>query len=303
MPFIIIKGSFRLVNRTKKGAATGFEPDGDSIQFKPDKPALLDQLTRLQQPYRLTNIGSTQLRIEGLDALEIHFQPTVKGGKRSHQPFALAAESRDFLTGRLGLNPVTYAPPNNTRVKPPVEHDGTRGYILSRSLEIHGRPVAFVFAGNTPTPDGSTVHLAVPLLKKSLNYQLVQKGEAYPLFYDTLFAELRNALTVAAKQARQAGHGLWAQDKTQVGLKVTSQLDLENNGVIFPKLFRRLTDFLATPNNGGMSKFLTWLAAKQDQVLDLDTNNFTHLDNVVSVKNGKIRLARLPERLVFVSQK
>jgi hypothetical protein len=237
--------------------------------------------------------------------LEIHFQPSVKGGKRSHQPFALAAEARDFLTGRLGLNPVPYSPPNNTRVKPPVPHDGTRGYILSRSLEIHGRPVAFVFAGNTFAPDGLPLQLSVPVLKKSLNYQLVANGEAYPLYYDTLFAELRNALTVAAMQARKAKGktGFWAQDKTQVGLKVTTQLELENNGVIFPKLFRRLTDFLATPNNGGISKFSAWLKAKEEQVLDLDTNNFTHFDNLVLVQNGKVKLTRLPERIVFVSQK
>lgn len=302
MPFTLIKGTFRLVNCTKKGKPTGFEPDGDSIQFKPDTPALLDRLTRLRLPYRLTNIGSTQLRIEGLDALEIHFQPT-KGGPRSHQPFALAAEARNFLTGRLGLNPVPYAPPKNTCVKPPVLHDGTRGYILSRSLEVHGRPVSFVFAGNTATKDGADVHLTVPLLTRSLNYQLVQSGEAYPLFYDTLFAELRNALTVAARQARKAKCGFWGLDKTQVGLAVTNQLDLETNGVIFPKLFRRLTDFLAETHATNLTKFPAWLAAKGEQVLDLDTKNFTHFDNVVSIKNGKVRLSCLPERIVFVSEK
>ncbi len=301
MPFTLIKGTFRLVNRNTKGKPIGFEPDGDSVQFKPDRPSLLDKLAQLQQPYRLTAIGSVQLRIEGVDALELHYAPTHDGAE-SHQPCPLADAARDFLTGKLGLNPVPYAPPDHIRVQPPVPHDGTRGYILSRSLEVHGRPVAFVFAGNNPAADGSAMKLSVPLLKQSLNYQLVLNGQVYPLFYDTLFAELRDALAVAARQARKAGRGFWTQDKSQSGLKVKTQSDLETSGVIFPKLFRRLIDFLGE-TDGKIDKFPTWLKAKNEQVLDLDEKNFTHFDNMVSVKGGKVRLTQLPERIVFVSQK
>jgi hypothetical protein len=79
MPFILIQGSFHLVGRSQAGNPTGFQPDGDSIQFKPANPGLLNQLDRPGRPYRLTRIGSTQLRLEGIDALELHFD-------RSHQP-------------------------------------------------------------------------------------------------------------------------------------------------------------------------------------------------------------------------
>jgi hypothetical protein len=34
MPFIMIQGSFHLVGRTQAGNPTGFQPDGDFIQFK-----------------------------------------------------------------------------------------------------------------------------------------------------------------------------------------------------------------------------------------------------------------------------
>jgi hypothetical protein len=37
-----------------------------------------------------------------------------------------------------------------------------------------------------------------PLLRRSLNYRSLLNGHAYPLFYDTLFADLRSALTTAA---------------------------------------------------------------------------------------------------------
>ena len=196
MPFLLIQGTFHLANRTSAGVETGFEPDGDSIHFKPRKRTLLDRLERVGLPYRLTNIGSTQLRFEGIDALELHFRPD--NGPESHQPRPLADESRDYLTGRYRLNPVPYVQPRGIRVDPPLQRDAATGYILSRALEAHGRPVAFAFVGEPTAADGSEVRLEVPLLRRSLNYRSLANGHAYPLFYDTLFANLRNALTTAA---------------------------------------------------------------------------------------------------------
>jgi hypothetical protein len=146
MPFILIHGTFHLVGRTQAGNPTGFEPDGDSIQFQPANPALLDQLDQLDQParpYRLSSTGSTQLRLEAIDALELHFDST-------HQPRPLADQARDFFTGKLGLNPVPYRPPKLLQVKPPVLKDATPGFILSRSLEVNGRPIAFAFTSAPP---------------------------------------------------------------------------------------------------------------------------------------------------------
>jgi hypothetical protein len=48
---------------------------------------------------------------------------------------------------------------------------------------------------------------------------------------------------------------------------------------------------------------LLWLAATEEQVLDLPTGNFTHFDNVVGVEGDQVRLLRRPEELVFVSAK
>jgi endonuclease YncB( thermonuclease family) len=306
MPFIVIRGAFHLLNQTSSGNLTGFEPDGDSMQFKPANPSLLSKLTQLSQPFHLTKIGSVQLRFEGIDALELHYNPT-HGGPRTHQPRPLADDSRDFLTKALGLDPVTYAPPTNLRVRPPAVHDGSSGYILSRSLEVHGRPVSFVFFGKPPAKDGQEINLTPALLKRSVNYKSLLNGFSYPLFYDTLFKDLREVLAQAAQAARKNKLGLWAKDTSQTGVKITSQADLETKGIIFPKLFRRLTDYLAE-GNSGLGGFLSFLQKKKEQVQDLDPNsptftNFTHFDNVVRVKNGKVGLRQLPETLVFVSEK
>jgi hypothetical protein len=295
MPFLIIKGSFHLVGKSRQGNPSGFQPDGDSMQFQPDKPTLLDQLERVDQPYRLTSIGSTQLRFEGIDALELHFEG-------HHQPRPLADDSRDYLTGLLGMNPVGYRAPGNLTVKPPVAHDGTRGYILSRALEAHGRPVAFAFAGEPTGADGGKVTLKPAHLRQSLNYKSLASGNSYPLFYDTLFASLRVSFAQAAQAARAAKKGLWKDDRSTSGLAITNENQLEERGVIFPKVFRRLTSYF-DGGGSGLSAFLPWLAKTKEQVLDLTTGNFTHLDNVLVVKGGKIRLTLQPEELVIVSAK
>jgi endonuclease YncB( thermonuclease family) len=265
------------------------------MQFKPDKPRLLDQLDRVDRPYRLTSIGSTQLRFEGIDALELHFEG-------HHQPRPLADESRDYLTGLLGMNPVEYRAPDYVTVKPPVLHDGTRGYILSRALEAHGRPVSFAFTGAPSAADGENLMLKAALLKKSLNYKSVQSGNSYPLFYDTLFASLRATFTEAAQAARAAKQGIWKDDRSTNGLAVANETQLEERGVIFPKLFRRLSSFF-DEGNSDIAAFLPWLAKTEEQVLDLSTGNFTHFDNVLIVKSGNIRMTLQPEQLVFVSAK
>jgi hypothetical protein len=84
MPFLVIRGSFHPVGKAPQGNPSGFQLDGDSMQFKPDKRHLLDRLDQVDKPYRLTSIGSTQLRFEGIDAFELH----VEG---DHQPRPLAA--------------------------------------------------------------------------------------------------------------------------------------------------------------------------------------------------------------------
>lgn len=295
MPFIVIEGTFHLVGQTSTGKPSGFEPDGDSIQFKPADPLLLERLERVGRAFRLTAIGSTQLRFEGIDALELHYDGT-------HQPRPLADQARDFLTGELDLNPVPYRPPKSVRVQPPIAKDATPGYILSRALEAHGRPVAFAFEGASPASDGSEVVLKTPLLRRSLNYKSVAAGHAHPLFYDTLFVDLRETFAKAAVSAREKERGLWKKDRSHNGVRVTNQAELEQNGVVFPKLFRRLTEFLAQQPPAA-SGFLPWVADKREQVLDLPSNNFTHFDNVLRMQGDEVRLTRRPEEIVFVSAK
>lgn len=303
MPFTLIRGAFHLLGRDRNGRPYGFEPDGDSIQFKPDDLALIDRLTQVGAAPRPNSFGSLQLRFEGIDALELHFAPGNRHGEVS-QPRPLADEARDLLIALLGMEPVAYVPPRGLTVDE-APSDGARGYILSRALEVHGRPVAFVFAGEPPggEPDGAEVFLDGGWLRESLNYRLVRAGQAYPLFYDTLFYDLRAEYARAALEARAAGSGLWARDRSTLGLVAEAMAPLETEGVIFPKLFRRLAEYFAL-HGDGVAGFRDWLEAeKPEQVIVLPLMHVTHLDDVLTVDLDGVRLDYRPEELVFISAK
>jgi len=298
MPFTIIRGAFRLVGRNKKGGNYGFEPDGDSIQFQPDKPSLLKKLDQTGHAYELNQIGSLNLRFEGIDATELHYAGT-------HQPWDQGTWARDFLTKTLALDPVTYSE-SGIRVTPPAPNDGQRGYILSRQLDVHGRPVSFVFGGTSPKPDGETFVLTPQLLKQSLNYKALSKGWVYPLFYDTLFPDLRAELSKAAQAAyaTYGDPGLWPYDWSLEGAPNSGITPLVDSYPVFPKLFRRLVDYFKDQSTLTQDKLKKWMDDKHDndEVWTLPETGRTHFDNVVEVKGGKVRLTRNPWELVFVSK-
>ena len=114
MPFLVIRGTFHVTGVNVSGNPTGFQPDGDSIQFKPHVASRLDELEQPGNPYRLTRIGSVNLRFEGIDAPELHYQGTRASGA------APRTRATSSSTGEIGMNPVTYGP-SRTTVAPPGE--------------------------------------------------------------------------------------------------------------------------------------------------------------------------------------
>jgi hypothetical protein len=71
---------------------------------------------------------------------------------------------------------------------------------------------------------------------------------------------------------------------------------LEQDGVIAPKLFRRLVEFHGDSGRD-LSKFRSWLATEKPDPLDLDDDsNFTHLDNVIEVTGPSSSTEASPRR-------
>jgi len=179
-----------------------------------------------------------------------------------------------------------------------------RGYLLTNQLGPHGRPIAFAFAGDTPEPDGSDILVDADRIMDSINVHQLERGLAYPLFYDTLFDDLRARMRQVAITAREHKLGLWPYDKTLEG--VTYNDDLSSLPPIYPKLWRRLDSFrrdetmfdAARP----LENFTTWIARERpERVTVPGANVFTGFDNLIETTTDTIRMSVDPLDLIIVS--
>jgi endonuclease YncB( thermonuclease family) len=277
MPFTLIRGTYHI---------RGYKPDGDSIRFEALDNANWKKLSG--PPAALNGRGHAQLRLEGIDTLETHYEGV-------HQPLALATKALDFLLSRLGITAVEFDV-LMTRVNDANE-ESAEGFILSRQVERFGRPVAFVFPGVPPEPDGSSIFLTRERLRQSVNHLSVLEGLAYTTYYKGLFFDLRAELTDAVQQARSNRINIWAEDVTNAGFDVPDLTAVTERHVIMPKLFRRLAEFLE--GGGSVEGFKKFLEAKQEPITIISTAHFTHFDTVVEVTGKIVRMTEPPENLVF----
>jgi endonuclease YncB( thermonuclease family) len=279
MPFRIIKGTFHI---------KGYSPDGDSIRFQANNGDNWDLLDG--PPAKRNARDHVQLRLEAIDTLETHFQNT-------HQPLELAEKALEALLEHLGITGVEW---NDQRTRVVEANDGTPGYILSRVVEPNRRPVAFVFAGDAPEPDGSQVFLNVARVRQSVNFKQTTSGLAYVTYYEGLFPDLRNAFTAAANEARQAGLGVYGHDRTNAGFVVNGLQSIQEQHIILPKLFRRLAVFLET--GGPITGFKEFLEDLGERMFIISTAHATHFDTVVEVAGDPVRMTEPPENLIFQGQ-
>lgn len=278
MAFTLIKGTFHVVN---------YSPDGDSIRFKAKTNSHWSELETIRRKIEVNKNGHVQLRVEGADTLETHYRGL-------HQPKDLADSATDFLLADLKITNVRWGP---THSRVTSANDGTPGYILTRSSDPNGRPVSFVFAGTTTKADGSKQFLNRTWLKQSLNYKLLARGLAYPMYYTSLFWDLRQTMTDAVKNARKNNKGIWPYDWTD-GVTVNNLESITDEYAIFPKLFRRLGAHLKTGKP--LSTFLKEIKDMQEGVVILDIAHQTHFDNIVTVNGKRVKMTKLPENVAFV---
>jgi endonuclease YncB( thermonuclease family) len=273
MPFTLIKGTYRPL--------AGI-PDGDSLRFRANNLSLWKKLegASVVLGTGAETKDTVQLRLEGIDAIE-------KGAAKNVDPKkSLSTQARDNLFARINFDKDTNPQP--------------AGYILSRMTDDKSRrPICFIFYGKTNLADGSSVMLDAKLLRKSVNYQQMLDGYAYPLYYNTLFASLRNEFTSALQLAKKAKRGYWPTDKTSQGATVISAGSLASIPPIWPKLWRRLETHFR--NNTSLKGFIDFLTKENERVDILPIMEERGLQDIVKVTGNKVRLTVLPENVRVVA--
>ncbi len=229
----------------------GKAPDGDSMRFIPDSPDALPLLSRADR-IRISSDGSMQLRFEGIDTPELHYNGEEQG---------LALPARDALLRQVGFTNVHDSGPSEYTVSTatPSSIDGT---ILASGVDPNGRVIAYACDKSvlTSRADGKWAAVSNTTIDRSFNGKLLAGGEAYLTLYTSTPMQHRAHLRAVADKARQAGRGVWAVDAT-ASFPLRSQADIGPSGaLILPKLFRRATDYLRDRAKGFSGSLPDWIA-------------------------------------------
>ena len=143
------------------------------------------------------------------------------------------------------------------------------GAILSAAAEANGRPVSHVLLNDGHLPaDQTWVHVDEAILKKTMNYHMLDSGLAYytvytsmpkahRTFFHSVAAKARQRATPEAAAAVGGGAARGAAQKNVWALDMSSDFILDNQqsidptgSLILPKLFRRCTDYLRDVEKG-----------------------------------------------------
>ncbi len=279
MTFVLIKGTFHV---------QGYGLNGDSIRFRAEDSVNWKKLSG--PPAALNALGHAHLRMEAVDALETNFQGF-------HQPLRLARPAVRYLLSRLGIHEVVWDEAQSRVIR---AEDGTNGYILARNTESLRRPLAFVFAGECEEKDGTEISMNQSILTKSLNYGLIVRGLAYPMFYNGLFSNLRLPLTYASIRAREEERGIWPYDLTTKGFSIKNLGTITNEVAILPKLFRRIVGYMG--EGGNIDGFIDHLRNGCEPLVKVAQVHFTRFDSIVEVKDDRVKLTESPENLIFLDR-
>lgn len=281
MPSKLIKGTYHVKNRA---------PDGDSIAFQANNTANWDFFNwsrgfRKPTPEKNRPI---QLRIEGIDSLETHYEGFA-------QPLAIAKSATDALLRAFGIPVLTY---NLNFTKIVTAGDAVEGAIIAADVDGYDRPIAYALLGDHGLADGAELSaLTDAMVELTINYKLAAEGLAYPTFYTTTNETGLAAISRAAAAAIEDRRGIWAFDRS-LGFQFWGPRTILEEAVILPKLFRRLVNFCEESDD--MANLAVWLAGKRDPFTVISTGQrFQKLSDLVFVNGREVGLKFDPLDVMF----
>jgi endonuclease YncB( thermonuclease family) len=259
----------------------GKQPDGDSIRFRPDQPELLQKLKRADRIEPSNKDGTVQLRLEGIDAPELHYENVA-------QPFS--KEPREALLSWFGFSSVTYTPKGlQVKTSSPKE---IRGAILAQAAEVYGRPISYALLERDTgkLEDGSRITVSTDLLARTINAHMLETGMAYYTVYSSQPAEHRAQFRAITETARREKRGVWATDSTNEFTLNTLE-DVTERQLILPKLFRRAVVYFQDRKKGFDGTLADWFAAypTRDDRLEIGERR-TKLSSILEVNGDQVRV-------------
>jgi endonuclease YncB( thermonuclease family) len=311
----VIPGAFVLARTLPDLDPIRFAPDLDPIRFAPDRLGALDRLPGTER-LRVSHDGSVQLRLEGVDAPELHYQAHAQ---------KLGDAARAALLRAAGFEAERPAGDGERAGATSV-----RGAIAARGVDPHGRVIAYAFrerafceralreraAGESALREraagesafrarvfraGASATLDVA---SSINAALLRMGLAYPLAYDTQPASERALFASIARGARARSAGVWALDRTAAFTLAGARSIDARGALVFPKLFRRCLSYLADRRAGFRGDLRAWLEreAGADNDVVIARGRLTRLSAWIDAGERAVRTRIDGATMVFVAR-
>jgi endonuclease YncB( thermonuclease family) len=192
--------------------------------------------------------GMITLRLQGIDAPELHVPPTVKGGKdfREYQGETSTVALGKQL-GKGGQKTI------KCQFITAVDHP-------QQVVDKYGRFIGEIIFNRGASNEWNICDW------------LAEQGWAFPAFYNSMSVAEIQRLQAKANTAQQAKRGIWRFLSNTIG-PLDWNMVFRNKGpvdpakdrgpVVFPKMFRRLCDYSARKKNGTVTGSLaSYLAGK-----------------------------------------
>ena len=142
-------------------------------------------------------------------------------------------------------------------------------------------------------------------MQESVNFQQLKEGHAFPLFYDTLFSDLREALAAQVSVVRAEEKNVWGSDVSNSGATYTGPDSLTTMPPLFPKLWRRLDTYSRDSDiadHNSLAEFGDYLESlREERVFVVSESRATGFDDVVQIEGNTVKMQYLPEDLIIVS--
>lgn len=297
----------------------GKSPDGDTVGFRLDEEHRDEWVwsgTRSGRFPQLNKGFVTNIRLEAIDALELHFVvPDVWPQVTSHQDLDLAKKARNELLTLCGFDVSLLKEDEEHRITDPAGQS-ISAVVAYRDIDPNGRMIGFVFkesdAPTLSTADKPEVYVKPEAFLRSVNAKLLRSGWVFPTFYGTLDHEVRDLLIEHLQQPRMDQSGVWADYKATVVLPRKPTLSQVESLILMPKVYRRLITHIA--HNGAMSNLSAALSddvvvdTKDKRLCDLGAFLMSHKDETCGDPVAdqdvpyRLRLTRQPEELIFLSK-
>jgi endonuclease YncB( thermonuclease family) len=240
VPFLTLKGNFVVRARQM--------PDGDTLSFAATSKYKKGSV-ETNVPVSVTGEKTVNIRLQSIDAPE-KSQPLGAASRNSllkhfgFDPKSLGLSDDDFTAGG-GITKVT-------------------GWLATHALDGNGRPLGYLFRSNPGFTHGKEIPAeeVLSVIKSSANYMQASTGWAFPAFYENTDESHAALFKKAAEEARAAGKGVWAVDKTTTGFEPTKEALKPGGALIYPKFYRRVEKW--TANKPDARAFINWLKSQSD---------------------------------------